>query len=166
MNDSKREELFTQWMAEHRAIVVKVARSFASTNADTDDLIQEILIRLWASIDQFRGESKPSTWIYRVALNRALTWKRDTGRRPKTAPTDDLSYVAATTKADDQYHLNRLYEQIRQLSKIDRSLMLLSLDGFSYAEMSDITGITESNVGARLSRARNTLMAAISEDTA
>lgn len=164
MNDRRREELFTQWISEHRGIVVKVARSFTSFPADTDDLIQEILIRLWASVDRYRGDAKPSTWIYRVALNRALTWQRDTGRRQVEAPNDDLQHLTATTNADDQYRLHQLYEQIRKLPKIDRSLMLLSLDGLSYAEMSSITDISESNVGARLSRARNKLFAMIEED--
>ncbi len=164
MNDSGREELFTQWIAEHRGIVVKVARSFTTTHADTDDLMQEILVRLWASIDNYRGDAKPSTWIYRVALNRALTWHRDTSRRRIESPTDELQTLVASTSAEDQFRLNRLYEQIRQLSEIDRSLMLLSLDGLSYAEMSAITDISESNVGARLSRARTQLFALIEED--
>ncbi len=164
MNERKREELFTDWVAEHRGIIVKIARSFTVTPSDTDDLIQEILLRLWASIDQYRGDAKPSTWIYRIALNRALTWQRDTGRRPAQASDDKLQYVAASSNVDDEYQLNRLYDQIRRLPKVDRSLMLLSLDGLSYAEMSAITDLSESNVGARLSRARNTLFAMIEED--
>lgn len=170
MHDSRREELFTQWMAEHRGIVVKVARSFTTNHADTDDLIQEILIRLWGSIHQYRGDAKPSTWMYRVALNRAITWQRDTGRRRAVTPTHDVQHLdmmqnaMASTNAEDQYNLNRLYEQIRQLPEIDRALMLLSLDGLSYAEMSAITDLSESNVGARLSRARTRLFALIEED--
>lgn len=163
MRDNQREELFTQWLTDHRGIVVKVARSFTTTHADTDDLIQEILIRLWTSIDHYRGDAKPSTWIYRVALNRALTWQRATSRRHVETPTDDLHHAVASGNADDEYRLNQLYEQIRQLSKIDRSLMLLSLDGFTYAEMSAITDISESNVGARLSRARTRLSIMITE---
>jgi len=163
VKNSRREEIFTEWIGEHHGIVVKVARSFTTTPADTDDLIQEILIRLWASIERYQGDAKPSTWIYRVALNRGLTWKRDTARRPALTSTDDMRHMVAPSNADDQFHLNRLYEQIRQLSKIDRSLMLLSLDGLSYAEMSAITDLSESNVGARLSRARHRLFAMIEE---
>ena len=170
MNDSRREELFTQWLTEHRGIVVKVARSFTTNQADTDDLIQEILIRLWASIHQYRGDAKPSTWMYRVALNRAITWKRDTTRRRVDTPNHDahrrqsLQNMMASTNAEDQFNLNRLYDQIRQLPEIDRALMLLSLDGLSYAEMSAITDLSESNVGARLSRSRTRLYALIEED--
>ena len=163
MRDSRREELFTQWLVDHRGIVVKVARSFTSTHADTDDLIQEILLRLWTSMDAYRGDAKSSTWIYRVALNRALTWRRGSNRRPAESPPDSLRHMAAPTNAEDQYRLNLLYQHIRQLSKIDRSLILLSLDGFSYAEMSAIAGISESNVGARLTRARTALSTMIAE---
>lgn len=164
MKDARREELFTQWVAEHRGIVVKIARSFTANQADTDDLIQEILIRLWSSIDRYQGDAKPSTWIYRVALNRALTWQRDVNRRPPETSTYNMRQLVASGNVDDEYHLNRLYEQMRRLSKTDRSLMLLKLDGLSYAEMAAIVGISESNVGARLSRARTKLFALIEED--
>jgi RNA polymerase sigma-70 factor (ECF subfamily) len=152
-------------MTEHRGIVVKIARSFTSSHADTEDLLQEILIRLWSSIDRYRGDANPSTWIYRVALNRALTWQRNTNRRSTASSTDELQHFVATTNVEDDHALNQLYEQIRGLPKIDRSLMLLSLDGLSYSEMSAITGISESNVGARLTRARKKLFAMIEEDT-
>lgn len=159
------EALFADWLRDHRGIVVKVARSFTVDAADSDDLIQEILIRVWASIDNYRGESKTSTWIYRVALNRALTWKRDEStRRSRQDLSPEIADHAATGESDDGLKLDALYGHIRRLPEIERSLVLLSLDGFSYAEMADIVGMTESNVGARLSRARTKLFGFIERD--
>jgi len=86
---------FVEWLEDHRGIVVKVARSFA-TGRDVDDLVQEILVRLWKSASTFRGDSAPSTWIYRVALNRALTWQRDEkARRARTRPVAEIADFAA-----------------------------------------------------------------------
>ena len=73
--------LFQSWLEEHRGIVVKVTRSFAATPADAADLEQEILLHIWLSLPNFSGQAKTSTWIYRVCLNTALTWRRGTARR-------------------------------------------------------------------------------------
>lgn len=152
------EAVFAEWMRLHRGVVIKVARSFTSTPEDRDDLIQEILIRVWASVDNYRGEAKVSTWIYRVALNRALTWQRsDSKRRSHQQSLIDAADLAGTERADDAVRLDAVYAAIRLLPWVDRALMLLSLDGFSYAEMADVVGLSETNVGARLSRARSRL---------
>src|SRR3954468_6629307 len=76
-----RTALFGSWVQEHRGILVKVARSFAPVPADAADLQQEMLLQLWTSLSSFAGQAKPSTWIYRVCLNTALTWRRGTVRR-------------------------------------------------------------------------------------
>lgn len=75
--------LFKAWLVEHRGIVVKVTRSFAPAPADAADLQQELLLQLWISLSSYAGQAKPSTWIYRVCLNTALTWRRGTSRREK-----------------------------------------------------------------------------------
>lgn len=157
MTVETRDERFLRWFNDHQGIAIKVARSFASTQSDTEDLVQEILIRLWRSADSFRGDSKESTWIYRVALNCGLTWKRDRGRRPQERPLAELGDLAVLSDHGAGEDLAQLYELIRMLRPIDRSLLIMSLDGFTYAEMAQVTEMTESNVGARLTRARNRL---------
>lgn len=145
-------------IAEHRGIVVRVARSFARNPQDQDDLIQEILLRVWAARGSFRGEAQASTWMYRVALNQALTWQRDeTKRRTNQQQLIELPDRSAGTAAESEQQLHELYDMIRSLPRLDRSLVLLSLDGFSYREIADIVEISESNVGARLTRARSRL---------
>src|SRR6202142_2247371 len=78
---AERESLFQHWLEAHRGIVVKVTRSFAPRPADAADLQQELLLQLWLSLPNFAGQAKPSTWIYRVCLNTALTWRRGKTRR-------------------------------------------------------------------------------------
>ena len=87
-NSLERSTLFQAWLGAHRGIVVKIARSFAFAAADIDDLQQEMLLQLWISLDGFAGQAKPTTWIYRVCLNTALTWRRSSSRRERAlAPT-------------------------------------------------------------------------------
>lgn len=148
-------ETFTVWMADHRGIVVKIVRGFTSDPTDADDLTQEITLALWRSIPSFRGESKASTWIWRIALNQAISWQRGAG--PTHAAIDQVAESAAADRADDRILIDRIYEAIKTLGPLDRALVMLSLDGYRYAEMAEITGLTETNVGARLSRARTRL---------
>lgn len=148
-------ETFTVWMTDHRGIVVKIVRGFTTDPSDADDLTQEITLALWRSIPSFRGESKPSTWIWRIALNQAISWQR--GVRAAHVAIDQVAEPAASDRADDGILIDRIYEAIKTLRPLDRALVMLSLDGYRYDEMAEITGLTETNVGARLSRARTRL---------
>lgn len=147
-----RSEVFESWMAEHRGVIVKIVRSFTTDPRDGEDLFQEITVAIWRSIPSFRGDSKPSTWIWRIALNRAISW-----RRTLSPPHTDIETTAelhAVERADDGLLVDHVYTAIRTLPLIDRSLIVLSLEGYSYEEISEVTGLTQTNVGARLSRAR------------
>ncbi len=152
--------VFAEWMSEHRGIIVKIVRSFTATPADSDDLTQEITLALWKSVPSFRGGSKPSTWIWRIALNRAISWQR--AERPPSLDVDD-TVVVSNLQADDGVMVDRIYQSIRTLNPIDRSLIVLWLEGYRYAEIAEITGMTESNVGARFSRARARLSQQLKE---
>lgn len=135
-------------------VLHRIARAFA-TGADRQDLLQELLLSLWRAAPAFRGESAETTFIYRVAHNRALTWRRGESQRRKRQADYERLYVEEGAAEDPL--LNRLYDAIRQLPPLDRSLTLLSLEGQSYAEIAAIHGLSESNVGARLTRARTKL---------
>jgi RNA polymerase sigma-70 factor (ECF subfamily) len=163
MRGDRDESLFRTWLNDYRGILLKVARSFADNAQDREDLIQEILIRLWAAMPSWREQSKPSTWIYRVALNRALTWKRDEIRRAgRNVPLlETVDHREGISRTDEL--VNQLYQHIRGLGEIDRALILMSLDGCTYQEMSEVMGMTENNVGVRLNRAKKTLSRAMSE---
>jgi RNA polymerase sigma-70 factor, ECF subfamily len=157
--------LFQSWLDAHRGLVVKVARSFASTPADVGDLQQELLLQLWLALPSFEGQAKVSTWIYRVCLNTALTWRRGTRRREGRLDRDaDLTHFATDSASPaehtgDRELLDQLYAAIHALPDADRALVLLLLDGLPYREIAEITGLTENHVGVALTRARKRLAA-------
>ncbi len=159
--DRDDREVFAGWMVDHRGILVKIVRSFTTDPVDADDLTQDITLALWRSIRSFRGESKASTWIWRIALNEAISWKR--AAKAPHLDVDDVAEPSAHSRADDSLLVDRIYAAIRTLKPIDRSLIMLSLDGHRYAEIAEITGLTETNVGARLSRARTRLTEQLEE---
>ncbi|HEY4248861.1 MAG TPA: RNA polymerase sigma factor [Lacunisphaera sp.] len=154
---------FKSWLEDHRGILVKVIRSFAPVAADAADLQQELLLQLWLSLPSFAEQAKPSTWIYRVCLNTALTWRRGTSRREKhLAPEAEITQLPSdqaspAERVADGELLEKLYSAIRLLPASDRAFILLSLDGLTYREIADITGLTENHVGVALTRARKRL---------
>ena len=148
-----------EWLHEYRAILYKVIRSYAVAIQDQEDLFQEISFQLWKSIGNFNGTSKTSTWIYRVSINTALNWKRSEKKRKGYASIEILTEIADTSnskKIDDDV-INQLYSHINQLTRGERAIILLSLDGLSYNEIADIVGINASHVGVKLSRIKNKL---------
>jgi len=157
------ESTFRAWLRDHGGILGKVTRSFARSQADAADLRQEVLLQLWLSLPAYSGQSRSSTWVYRVCLNTALTWNRNGERRNRRIdPSADPGALAtlARTPADnagDTDLLETLYDAIRSLDGFDRSLVLLSLDGLPYREIAEITGMTENHVGVALTRARKRL---------
>jgi RNA polymerase sigma-70 factor, ECF subfamily len=159
--EESREALFKRWLEHHTGLVFKVARAFAPTDADRDDLVQEILLQLWRSLPRFEGKAKESTWIYRVALNTALAWHR--GEKKHHAAHTPLLAVEELPEPDDLAQRERaelvenLYAAIRRLPKVDAALVLLYLDDLSYREMAEVLGLSETNVGVKLNRARKQL---------
>lgn len=170
MGIQEHERQFRQWLGEHTGLLLKVARSFADGSADQDDLFQEILLQVWLSLPNFREDSKPTTWLYRVALNTALAWKRGEKRRRHKQGSSPISDVAAprvVPSAEGERNdriVDQLYAAIRALPPAKRALVVLYLDGFSYREISEVVGISESNVGVSLNRLKKELAETIQED--
>lgn len=152
-------------MADHVAILHRVVNGFAA-GADRNDLMQEIMLAVWKAIPAFREHAQPSTFIYRVSHNAALTWQRterNYRRRAEAAETLAEESPSAVWPAPQSELLERLYEAIRQLPPLDRSLILLSLDGVSYHDMAGIHGLSEGNVGVRLNRIKQRLLSTLKE---
>ena len=167
MTPSERDACFERWMRDHIAILFRVANAFAD-GADRHDLIQEMLIAVWKAAPEFRAEAKPSTFIYRVSHNAAMTWKR--AQRNYRRKVEELTALAATEppagpSLAERDSLDRLYAAIHTLPELDRSLILLSLDGLSYREMAQIHGLSESNVGVRLNRIKARLAESLQEQS-
>ena len=155
------EKIFNRWFGEYKRLIFKVVKAYTDSPQDQDDLFQEILIQIWSSIPSFQGCAKETTWIYRVALNTALVWKRTEKRKKKRFRTEFLDIrQIPQAKNDcgqlphDQHILDRVYDSIRQLPKSESSILLLYLDGISYDEIADVLGISKSNAGVRLNRAK------------
>jgi len=161
--DEDQKSLFMNWLSDHGASVVKVARAYTFTADDCQDLAQEILLQAWRSLPSFAGNSQPATWFYRVALNTAMNWQRkDKPRRSKQKPLLEVQSFATNSPEDDGQLQHRdtveqLYKAINQLPKTDAALVLLYLDELSYREMAEVLGISESNVGVKLNRAKKAL---------
>ena len=159
------DEVFCDWIRRHRGILHKVVLSFAETREDRDDLFQEILIRVWESVPKYRAESSPASWMYRTALNRAITWvRRESRSRGRFNFQIEVDSLSDSLDEGEQELLTELYSELRRLPEVNRSLILLQLDGFSYSEIADITGLTPSNVGVRISRLKQALSKRMNRD--
>ncbi len=163
MQDAERDRVFGAWMAAHEAILFKVARAYGPAHPDREDLFQEIALQVWRSVDAFRGEAAITTWIYRVALNTALAWKRrETSHR---AGKLDLESGVLVSPPASNPRLDWIYGQIAALDEANRSVALLMLDGFSYREMSEILGISETHVGVKIHRIKAALAGALAKES-
>jgi RNA polymerase sigma-70 factor (ECF subfamily) len=158
-----RESLFKSWDEAYQRILWKVTRSFAVSPTDARELHHEMRLQLWHSTRAFAGTAKPSTWVYRVCLNTAMTWRRSLARRrDKIDAAADVNGLATedgspADSAGERELIDRLYASILQMAEFDRALVLLSLDGLTYREMAEITGLTENHIGVGLTRARKRL---------
>jgi RNA polymerase sigma-70 factor, ECF subfamily len=155
------ETLLRQWLADHTGLLLKVVRSFADGPADADDLFQEILLQVWLSLPSYRSEAKATTWLYRVALNTSLAWKRREKRQRRASSLPGSIEIVEGGRPEEtlanREAVERLYTAIRALQPAQRALVLLYLEGLSYAEMADVVGISEANVGVRLHRIKKEL---------
>ena len=145
-------------MDEHKGIVYKICRSYCRNRTDRDDLAQEIITQLWRSFETYDDRYKFSTWLYRVALNVAISFYRRESRRNRTVLVGNEKLLeAAEDPAGETDELHAIYDLADGLSPLNRALVLLYFDGNSYREIADVLGITESNVATKLSRLKQTL---------
>jgi len=161
--DEDQKSLFMTWLGEHGSSVMKVARAYTLTSEECQDLAQEILLQAWRSLPNFERKATAATWFYRVALHTAMNWHRkDKPRRSRQQPLLEVQAVVAEgfdsgEQAQHRETVEQLYKAIHQLPRIDAALVLLHLDELSYREMADVLGISESNVGVKLNRAKKAL---------
>lgn len=158
MTETEHRHTFENWLREHRSLFFKIVRVYAFTPADRDDLFQEIIIQVWRSVPAFRNESSVSTWLYRIALNTAIKRLKRERKHTLTDSLEDAHHILSEDRGEGDERLTWLYEEIHQLDEVDRSIVLLLLDGFSYKEMAGILGITESNVGVKINRIKKQLV--------
>jgi RNA polymerase sigma-70 factor (ECF subfamily) len=147
------------------AIIVKICRAYTNTEEDFEDYYQEVCLQIWRSRERFRGDSEWSTWIYRVSLNVCMTLLKKRKRHPDVFASDrpDMTAVEDSHPFADE-SLNALYSAIRQLSEVDRAVILLYLEEKSYAEIADIIGTNANNIGVRITRIKARLRRLLNEE--
>ncbi len=165
MKTSEQQEIFNNWLENHRGVLFKIVRAYACSATQQDDLFQEIAIQLWKSVPKFRGKCKESTWIYRVALFSATTWKRnDAKHRKGRQEFEETKHALVQSPTAGNSRLDWLYEQIHRFDEPDRSITLLMLDRYSYREIAEIVGLSSNAVGVRINRIKNRLVQAREEE--
>ncbi len=138
---------------QNERIILKVCNVYCQEQEDRADLYQDILIGLWRSFASFNGKSKISTWIYKVALNTAISRYRKETKIPRNEP---LSEELVSDVPDDE-NRQLLNEAIEQLNKLEKAIIMLYLDGIKYREIGDIVGLNESNVGFKINKIKGKL---------
>jgi RNA polymerase sigma factor (sigma-70 family) len=157
MSTSPYSEEFLQLLLTNKRIIYKICHAYCNNRNDHDDLAQEIAYQLWKSKDNFNPDYVFTTWMYRIALNVAISFYRKEKKSPvKTVISDHLLEIEEDR--DDAHEkdsrINRLQQIINELKELERALMILYLEEKSYKEIAEILGITETNVATRISRVK------------
>jgi RNA polymerase sigma factor (sigma-70 family) len=152
------QEKFQTLVDEHKKILYKVCYSYCRNRDDREDLAQEIIVQLWRSFASFDGRCRFSTWMYRIALNVAISFYRRESTRTRHVLSDDEKVLNAIDETENRSaEMQALYEFIDGLEPLNKALILLYLDGNSYSEIADVVGITETNVATKISRLKQTM---------
>ncbi len=152
-----KQQRFLDLANAYKEVIAKVCSIYASAEAPFADLYQEVMINLWTGLDNFRGDSKPSTWIYRIALNTCITWSRRSRRHSASMVDLDNGLNIPDTDSLASQQIGMLYALISQLEAFDKALITLWLDEKPYDEIATILGISRQNVATRLHRIRTKL---------
>jgi len=150
---------FVKLIRDNNGLILKVCNLYAATVQDRQDLYQEIVVQLWRSLPKFRNESKLTTWMYRVALNTAIS---DYRKQQRTIATTDLNLFTKEIAEQAEYNdkeekLKSLYNAIGHLPEIEKAIVMLYLDDKSYEEMEDILGINQNNLRVKMNRIKEKL---------
>ena len=154
------DDTFSDLIEEHKGILYKVANAYCQDETDRQDVIQEIIIQLWHSLDRYDQRYQRSTWVYRIALNVAISFYRREKKRKESATTltdNILEVVDPSGQEQQNENIQWLHRFISQLPELERALMLLYLDEKSYTEIAEIVGITQTNVATKISRIKQKL---------
>ena len=153
------EKEFLQVISQHQGILLKVCRLYGSSRDDAEDLFQEMVLQLWRSFPNFRHEAKVTTWLYRLALNTAITSLRRNSRKPQWQPLklQHLNFSGPETERLDVEYDQELQQAINALNKLDKALVMLYLDEKTYRDMAEIMEMSEANVGVKINRIKKKL---------
>ncbi len=151
-------DFYTTFISPYAGIIIKICRAYTNSQEDFEDYYQEVCLQIWRSKDKFKEQSEWSTWIYRLTLNVCLTLVKTKKTKQHFFSTEKLPEQAiedSSVFTDED--LDKLYKAIKQLSEIDRALILLYLEQKTYLEMAEIIGTNSNNIGVRIKRIKNRL---------
>jgi RNA polymerase sigma-70 factor (ECF subfamily) len=153
------EHSFVELLEKHQNIIHKVCRLYTNNHDAHNDLFQEITIQLWKAYPKFRGDAKFSTWMYRVALNTAITLYRKSKRTINTQDFDGVEFKMKAEEYDDteEQQLKTLYKAVHELNDIEKALVFLYLEDKDYREISETMGISEVNARVKMNRIKTKL---------
>jgi len=147
------EEAFTTTIKDNEKLIYKIARLYTNNTQDQDDLFQEIVIQIWTAYGKFKHDSKISTWVYRIAMNTAITGLRRRKKYINWIPIDRTVLNHSEIELDEQNDkLEFLWQCIKELNEMDKGIILLYLENKNYNEIAEAIGVSETNVGTRISR--------------
>ena len=151
------EKEFISLLNQHQKIIYKVCNLYMDILSEREDLFQEITLQAWKAYENFRGDAKFSTWLYRVALNTAITYFRKEKRKPDIYSTDMVPDLAEENSDPVEEQVKAMYAAIGNLSKIDKAIVMLYLEDYSYIEIGEMMGITANNVAVKMNRIKTKL---------
>ncbi len=155
---SAKEQEFSKLIKDNQGLIIKVSRLYTNSLEDEQDLFQEIVLQLWRSYDSFKGQSKISTWMYRVALNTAITLFRKKTKSPQTDELMDFHQKGFLEDDDEkQQQISLLYKVVKMLPHVERAIVMMYLDDLPYRDISENLGITEVNARVKMNRLKKTL---------
>ena len=156
------EKEFTELLYQNQGIVHKICSLYFINRVEKDDYKQELIIQLWKAFPSFNNQSKFSTWMYRVCLNAAIDILRKEKAQPQFVKFDNHSFgTIFEPNNETNENQEKLYQAINELSDIDKAIITLYLDEFSYKEISEIIGISESNTGIKINRIKSLILKSI-----
>ena len=152
------ETIFLSLINQHKAIIHKVSKMYMNDAEEQRDLFQEIVMQLWKAYPSFKGNSKFSTWMYRVALNTALIYfKKDSRKVDKTPLSDNIDIIDNNESELKEEKLAYLYKAVQELSAVEKALIFLFLENQSHKEIAENLGLSEVNARVKLSRTKEKL---------
>jgi RNA polymerase sigma-70 factor (ECF subfamily) len=165
MNEKQQRQDFQNIIEQHKGIFYKIARAYCANEDDRQDLIQEMMIQVWQSNHRYNGQFKISTWLYRISLNVAITFYRKNTTRANnhTLLDEQTEQIPTDDKTADERQLVLLEKFISELKEIDKALMVLYLEDKNHAEIAEILGMSNSNVGTKIARIKEKLKTRFSQ---
>ena len=151
------EKEFISLLNQHQKIVYKVCNLYMDRHSEREDLFQEITLQAWKAYGNFRGDAKFSTWLYRVALNTAITFFRKEKKKPSVYSMDVIPDQTEDNNDPVEEQVRAMYAAIGELSKIDKAIVMLYLEDYSYIEIGEMMGITANNVAVKMNRIKTKL---------